>query len=206
MLPLWMVNLSRRAGIGCSVAVLLGSALGFAESAKVNGRFTATAYSTTGVTASGEYTHRHVVAADPDVIPIGSRIRIRHAGKYSGEYVVADTGEKIVGRRLDLYIPNTAECKRFGRKSVQVKVIELGEGTHASAKQASATVKKEVAQDVAKGVVGHAATETDWAVHTAAQPAPAHAAQTAGTPQPTQPASSTGSAQPAPPRPSGPQQ
>ncbi len=91
----------------------------------INGRFVATAYSVTGTTASGEYTHRHVVAADPDILPIGSRIKIGRAGKYSGEYVVADTGQKIVGRKLDIYLPNTAECKRFGKKPVRVNVIEL---------------------------------------------------------------------------------
>src|SRR5690242_9717855 len=64
--------------------------------ARLDGKFVATAYSVTGLTASGEHTHRHVVAADPAVLPIGSRIKIRRAGKYSGEYVVADTGAKIV--------------------------------------------------------------------------------------------------------------
>jgi len=130
---------------------------------KIDGRYVATAYSVTGITTSGEYTHRHVVAADPDILPIGSRIKIRHAGKYSGEYVVADTGQKIVGRKLDIYLPNTVECKKFGKKPVRVNVIEVGDGTHQAAKQADQAVKKDVAQDVAKGTVGNAATEHDWA-------------------------------------------
>src|SRR3954449_9306241 len=78
-----------------------------------NGTYRATAYAQSGVTASGELTHRHVVAADPDVLPIGSRIKIRRAGRYSGEYVVADTGAKIQGRRLDIYMPSEAACKKF---------------------------------------------------------------------------------------------
>ncbi len=131
--------------------------------ANLNGRFVATAYSVTGITASGEYTHRHVVAADPDILPIGSRIKIGRAARYSGEYVVADTGQKIVGRKLDIYLPNTAECKKFGKKPVRVNVIELGDGTHQAAKQADQAVKSDVAQDVAKGAVGNAATEHDWA-------------------------------------------
>src|SRR5947208_4347240 len=61
---------------------------------QLEGTYTATAYSQAGITASGQYTHRHIVAADPDVLPIGSRIRIRRAGRLSGEYVVADTGRK----------------------------------------------------------------------------------------------------------------
>ena len=78
-----------------------------ANAPNLNGAYTATAYSQQGKTASGDYVHRHIVAADPDILPIGSRIKVRRAGRYSGEYVVADTGEKIQGRRLDIYIPNT---------------------------------------------------------------------------------------------------
>lgn len=130
---------------------------------RLNGRYVATAYSQSGITASGQWTHRHVVAADPAVLPIGTRIKIKHAGRYSGEYVVADTGAKVEGRRLDLYVPSTPECKKFGVKRVSVRVLELGNGTHEAAKQADQTVKQEVKQDVAKGVVGNAATEHDWA-------------------------------------------
>ncbi|HTD91132.1 MAG TPA: 3D domain-containing protein, partial [Burkholderiales bacterium] len=84
------------------------------------------------------------------------------AGRYSGEYVVADTGDKIQGRRLDIYMPSAAECKKFGRKRVKVKVIQLGDGTRAATKQADHAVKADVAQDVEKGAVGNAATELDW--------------------------------------------
>ncbi len=127
-----------------------------------NGYYAATAYSVTGLTASTEWTHRHVVAADPDVLPLGSRIKIGRAGRYSGEYVVADTGAKIQGRKLDIYMPSTKECTKFGVKRVRVRVIELGNGTKASTQQADQTVKREVDKDIAKGVVGNAATENDW--------------------------------------------
>lgn len=130
----------------------------------VNGVYVATAYAQhIDLTASGLHVHRHVVAADPDLLPIGSRIKIRHAGRYSGEYVVADTGDKIQGRKLDIYMPNARVCKKFGTKPVQVKVIELGAGTHAAAQQADQAVKQDVAKDISKKVVGNAATEDDWA-------------------------------------------
>lgn len=142
----------------------LAGSLGAASkgSARKDGRYMATAYSVTGITASGEWTHRHVIAADPDILPIGSRVKVTRAGKYSGEYVVADTGAKIQGRRLDIYMPNEPECKRFGVKPVKIKVIQLGDGTREAVKQADQTVKKEVARDVAKGTVGNAATQVDW--------------------------------------------
>ena len=153
-----------------------------ARKANLNGRYIATAYSQTGITKSGLYTQNHVVAADPSLLPVGSRIKIRHAGRYSGEYVVADTGEKIIGRRLDIYIPETRTCKKFGRKRVKVTVIQLGDGTHEAAKQATKAVKEDVKQDVAKGVVGNAANEKDWAKQGA--PAAAAAAASAGNTQP----------------------
>ena len=134
-----------------------------ADPSQASGRYIATAYSVTGVTASGIYTNRHVVAADPSILPVGSIVKIKHVGRYQGEYVVADTGEKIVGRRLDIYIPNTAACKKFGKKVVQVKVVKLGEGTHVDTKTASHEVKKDVEKDLQKGVVGNAATQADWA-------------------------------------------
>jgi 3D (Asp-Asp-Asp) domain-containing protein len=139
-------------------------------------RFVATAYSSTGLTTSGQYTHRHVVAADPNILPIGTRIQIRRAGKYSGEYVVADTGGKITGRRLDIYLPSTQECKKFGKKVVRVRILELGNGTPQAAKQADQTVKQDVKKDVEKGTVGDAATEADWATRNAAKP-PANSSQ-----------------------------
>src|SRR3954451_14469359 len=132
-------------------------------SQNLNGSYRATAYAQSGTTASGEPTHRHIVAADPDVLPIGSRIRIRRAGKYSGEYVVADTGGKIQGRRLDIYIPSEQACKKFGVKVVQVQVLERGTGTQTSAKKADQVVKQEVKEEVSEDAVGKAATEEDWA-------------------------------------------
>jgi 3D (Asp-Asp-Asp) domain-containing protein len=127
-----------------------------------NGTYRATAYAQSGTTASGELTHRHIVAADPDVLPLGSRIKIRRAGRYTGEYVVADTGSKIQGRRLDIYMPSEEACKKFGTRLVRVKVIQLGDGTQTATKQADRAVKKDVADEVHKQAVGSAATEEDW--------------------------------------------
>jgi 3D (Asp-Asp-Asp) domain-containing protein len=154
----------------------------------VNGFYRATAYAVSGITASGEWTHRHVVAADPAVLPIGSRIKIKHAGRYSGEYVVADTGAKIQGRKLDIYMPNTGECKKFGSRKVRVRVVQLGDGTLGATKQADKKVKQDVAKDVAKGVVGNAATAPDWTPKVVAK---AKAAVESGKPQsPTNPPTS----------------
>lgn len=87
-------------------------------------RFTATAYAISGTTKSGGRTRRGVVAADPDVIPLGSRIRVHNAGKYSGVYQVEDTGRRIQGRIIDIFMPGSREAREFGRRKVDVEVIE----------------------------------------------------------------------------------
>jgi 3D (Asp-Asp-Asp) domain-containing protein len=72
-------------------------------------------------------TRRGIVAADPDVIPIGSRIRVHNAGQYSGEYAVEDTGRKINGNIIDIYMPNSREARQFGRRQVHVEILETAE-------------------------------------------------------------------------------
>lgn len=76
--------------------------------------------------------------------------------------MVADTGTKIQGRKLDIYMPSAAECKRFGSRQVRIRVLQLGNGTQAATKQADQIVKKEVTKDISNGVVGNAATDVDW--------------------------------------------
>jgi 3D (Asp-Asp-Asp) domain-containing protein len=155
--------------IGLLLVVLLRANAGLAES-PANGSYVATAYSQSGLTASGIPTQRHVVAADPDVLPIGSRIKIKKAGRYSGEYVVADTGRKIQGRRLDIYMPSERSCTRFGRKRVMVRVIQLGDGTKQGTQTADNEIKKDVQNELKKKAVGGAATEEDWAAKKAGSP------------------------------------
>lgn len=85
--------------------------------------FTATAYCTGSVTASGIPVSKGMVAADPAVLPLGTRIRITRAAPYNGTYWVLDTGGAIRKHRLDLYIPDCAAARQFGRRSVHVTVI-----------------------------------------------------------------------------------
>lgn len=84
--------------------------------------YVATAYSLRGRTASGRMVSRGLIAADPRVLPLGSRVRLEHPG-YSGEYLVADTGGMIKGRRIDIWIPSSREAMRFGRRTVKLTVL-----------------------------------------------------------------------------------
>lgn len=90
---------------------------------KLNARaFTATAYCLKGRTASGGGVRRGIVAADPRVLPLGTRISM-NAGSYSGSYLVADTGGLVRGRKLDIWVPSCSEAVRFGRRTVKVAVV-----------------------------------------------------------------------------------
>lgn len=87
--------------------------------------FTATAYSLRGRTASGAAPTQGIIAADPRVLPLGSRVRIE-AGNYSGEYVVADTGGAVRGKRIDIWTPSSRDAMRFGKRAVKLTVLQLG--------------------------------------------------------------------------------
>jgi 3D (Asp-Asp-Asp) domain-containing protein len=84
--------------------------------------YVATAYSLRGRTASGRMVSRGLIAADPRVLPLGSRVRLE-AGGYSGEYLVADTGGLIKGKRIDIWIPSSREAMKFGRRKVKLTVL-----------------------------------------------------------------------------------
>ncbi len=84
-------------------------------------KFTATAYCLKGRTASGSGVRRGIVAADPRVLPLGTRISM-NAGSYTGSYLVADTGGAVKGRKLDIWVPSCSEAIRFGRRSVTIAV------------------------------------------------------------------------------------
>jgi 3D (Asp-Asp-Asp) domain-containing protein len=87
-------------------------------------RFFATAYSAEGETASGKQTREgRTVAADPKILPIGTRVEIDGAGPYSGVYTVQDSGRKIKGLELDIFIDDPAEARKFGRQPVRVRVV-----------------------------------------------------------------------------------
>ena len=79
-----------------------------------------------GLTASGK-TVRHnkgvFVAADTDLLPFGTRLRI--PGYHSGRTVeVIDRGGAIQGQRLDVFFPTHQQAMEWGRQRIQVEVIK----------------------------------------------------------------------------------
>lgn len=86
------------------------------------GSFTATAYCLKGRTAMGHGVRRGIIAADPRVLRLGSRINLG-AGSYSGEYLVSDTGGAVKGKKIDIWMPSCAEARRFGRRTVTISAL-----------------------------------------------------------------------------------
>ncbi|MBP2652575.1 MAG: yocH 1 [Firmicutes bacterium] len=87
-------------------------------------RMEATAYNPTdgsgaGITASGIPARHGIVAVDPAVIPLGSRVFIPGYGLA----LAADTGGAIRGHRIDLCMESYGEASSFGRRMVKVYVI-----------------------------------------------------------------------------------
>jgi 3D (Asp-Asp-Asp) domain-containing protein len=76
----------------------------------------ATAYSLPGSTASGLPVGPGIVAVDPTVIPLGTRMTIPGYG----EGVAADTGTAVKGLRIDVWFPTLAQARAWGLRSVTI--------------------------------------------------------------------------------------
>lgn len=87
--------------------------------------FEATAYCDNGITFSGIRVRRGIVAADPEILPIGSVIEIQ-AGDYTGVYTVMDTGGRVKGEIIDIFMPDYEEAVQFGRQNVKLRVLRYG--------------------------------------------------------------------------------
>jgi 3D (Asp-Asp-Asp) domain-containing protein len=90
-------------------------------------RFTATGYCRGTTTASGVKVRSGIAAADPDLLPVGSVVQIdKLLDRYNGVYTVMDTGPKVHGRHLDIYIWNCDEALELGRRDMVVTVLRMG--------------------------------------------------------------------------------
>jgi 3D (Asp-Asp-Asp) domain-containing protein len=77
---------------------------------------TSTGYSMSGRTATGLPVGPGIVAVDPAVIPLGTRLSIPGYG----EGVAADTGGAVQGLTIDLWFPTLAEALAWGRRTVTI--------------------------------------------------------------------------------------
>lgn len=88
-------------------------------------RVEATAYSSAesgmgAYTALGTLCRRGVIAVDPGIIPLGTKVFIPGYG-----YAVAeDTGGAIVGHKIDVAFDSVAECYEFGRQFIDLYIVD----------------------------------------------------------------------------------
>lgn len=76
----------------------------------------AVGYSLTGTTATGVPSGWGVVAVDPSVIPLGTRLTIPGYG--TG--VAADTGPGVTGATIDLWFPTRAQALAWGSRTIMI--------------------------------------------------------------------------------------
>ena len=95
--------------------------------------FTATAYCKGTTTTSGVEVRTGIAASDPALLPVGSVVNVTTGhSKYNGVYTIMDTGPKVQGRLLDLYMWSCHEALAFGRQEIELTVLRLGWNPNAS--------------------------------------------------------------------------
>ena len=90
---------------------------------------TATAYTAncdgcSGITAAGidllSNPNKKVIAVDPSVIPMGTRVWVEGYG----EAIAGDTGSSIKGKKIDVFMENEQDALNWGRKTITIKILD----------------------------------------------------------------------------------
>lgn len=96
-----------------------GSALGQPQAQQAYRlKVDAVAYHLPGKTALGVPVRKGVVAVDPKLIPLGTKL---HVPGY-GSGLAADIGYAIKGRIIDLWFPSTERARAWGRRTVTITI------------------------------------------------------------------------------------
>lgn len=86
--------------------------------------YTADCNGCSGITSTGidlnSNPNAKVVAVDPSVIPLGSKVWVEGYG----EAIAGDTGGAIKGNRIDIHVPNKADADKYNGKDVKVKILD----------------------------------------------------------------------------------
>ncbi|HET7629501.1 MAG TPA: ubiquitin-like domain-containing protein [Bacillales bacterium] len=86
--------------------------------------YTASCNGCSGITSTGINLKANpdakVIAVDPNLIPLGSRVWVQGYG-YA---IAADTGGAIHGHHIDVFFPTKSSAYRWGRRTVLVKVLD----------------------------------------------------------------------------------
>ncbi|RLQ82882.1 DUF348 domain-containing protein [Planomicrobium sp. Y74] len=86
--------------------------------------YTASCTGCSGITATGinllANPHLKVIAVDPSVIPLGSKVWVEGYG----HAIAGDTGGAIKGNKIDIFMPDRSAALAFGRKQVKIKILD----------------------------------------------------------------------------------
>lgn len=86
--------------------------------------YTAFCTGCSGITATGidlrSNPNQKVIAVDPTVIPLGSKVWVEGYGVA----IAGDTGGAIKGNKIDVFIPSRDAALQWGRKNVTIKILE----------------------------------------------------------------------------------
>ncbi|MCU7521644.1 MAG: hypothetical protein HF312_15615 [Ignavibacteria bacterium] len=118
-----MRKIAHRRCIAIKRAVFLGAAIwhflvATPALAHVKMKMRVTAYCNRGKTKSGIMAKQGCIASDPAIVPIGSTVYIPGYGY--GKCV--DTGRKVKGHHLDVWLPSRSSCVQWGNKKLFVHV------------------------------------------------------------------------------------
>ena len=85
--------------------------------------YTASCEGCSGITKTGVNLKANpdakVIAVDPNVIPLGSKVYVEGVG----EAIAADTGSAINGNRIDVFVPSEQNAINFGVKYLKVTIL-----------------------------------------------------------------------------------
>ena len=79
-----------------------------------------------GLTASGTKARPGVVAVDPRVIPLGTKLYVQSldGSKDYGFAIAEDKGGAIKGNKIDLFFETATQVSNFGRRKVKVYILD----------------------------------------------------------------------------------
>ena len=75
-----------------------------------------TQYCLQGTTRMGRPVRPGILAADPRVFPLGSSVDVYVGRRLLGRFLVDDTGGKVKGAIVDLWVPSCGAALQFGRR------------------------------------------------------------------------------------------
>jgi 3D (Asp-Asp-Asp) domain-containing protein len=86
-----------------------------------------TAYCLRGNMRTGVRVRDGMAAGDPNVLPLGSVVRVSHPdGRLIGIFVIMDTGGAVRGNKIDLWFDSCREASDWGIRRVVAEVLDIG--------------------------------------------------------------------------------